>query len=288
MFFTRKIPRYWIENKTMVGTTLFTILFSILFLLIYGPFSATSWLSLIKVHQPNYYQIVLASISFYLVALAILVLSKFIINSVQRKHPFNLRNLLLWVLAEASTLSLVYTLFTEVFIIPDPQLFLPILGRSFVVMLFILFIPYIISILAATTIHQRKLINRMSLMVNKQGNDDPQIIPLVDNTGKLKITINLDTLYYVESQDNYVKIYYEKEGKICNYMLRCTTKDIEDKFNGHVIRCHRSYIVNKNKIATFNNKRENLYLTLNHSDLQPIPVSRTYANQIQEITTTNE
>lgn len=283
MFFTRKIPRYWIENKTMVGTTLFTILFSILFLLIYGPFSATSWLSLIKVHQPNYYQIVLASISFYLVALAILVLSKFIINSVQRKHPFNLRNLLLWVLAEASTLSLVYTLFTEVFIIPDPTVFLPILGRSFLVMLFILFVPYTIGILAATTIHQRKLLDRMALKVHKEMNNDPQLIPLVDNTGKLKLTLNIDALYYVESQDNYVKIYYETEGKICHYMLRCTTKDIEDKFKGHVVRCHRSFLVNKNKIESFNNKRENLFLTLNHSDLQPIPVSRTYANQIQQI-----
>ena len=270
----------------MVGTTLFTILFSILFLLIYGPFSATSWLSLIKVHQPNYYQIVLASISFYLVALAILVLSKFIISSVQRKHPFNLRNLLLWVLAEASTLSLVYTLFTEVFIIPDPALFLPILGRSFLVMLFILFIPYIIGILVATTIHQRKLLDRMTLKVQKGLNEDSQI-PLVDNTGKLKLTLNIDALYYVESQDNYVKIYYEMEGKICHYMLRCTTKDIEDKFKGHVIRCHRSFLVNKNKIENFNNKRDNLFIKLSHSDLQSIPVSRTYVSQIQEIITSN-
>ncbi len=285
MLFTRKIPRYWIDNKTMVWTTILTILFSILFLLIYGPFSATSWLSLIKVQQPNYFQIVLASISFYLVALAILVLSKFILHTIQRKHPFNLRNILLWVLVEAVTLSLVYTLFTEVFIIPDPALFLPILGRSFLVMLFILFIPYTIGILIATTIHQRKLLNRMTLRVQKGINDDPQLIPLIDNTGKLKLTINIDALYYVESQDNYVKIYYEMDGKICNYMLRCTTKDIEDKFKGHVIRCHRSYIVNKNKIASFNNKRDNLFLTLNHNDLQPIPVSRTYVNLIQEVIT---
>lgn len=281
MNFSRKVPRYWIESKTLIGTTLFTILFSILFLLIYGPFSSTSWLSLIKIHQPNYYQIVLASISFYLVAISIVVLSKFFMSMVQHKHPFSVGRLLLWVLAEACALSITYTLFTELFIIPDPQLFLPILGRSFLVLLSILFIPYIISILFATTIHQRKLLDRLTLkMSDKTPNTDPKLISLSDNTGKLKISLGIDSLYYAESQDNYIKIYYESEGKICNYMLRCTSKAIEDQFKDHFIRCHRSYLVNKNKIILFNNERDNLYIRLSNEALPNIPVSRTYANSI--------
>jgi hypothetical protein len=280
-FFSRKAPRYWVENKTLTGTTLFTILFSILFLLIYGPFSSTSWLSLIKVHQPNYYQIVLATLTFYLVALSVLVISKFILRQCQRKHPLTIGNLIGWVLVEVGVLSIIYTLFTELFIIPDPNLFLPILGRSFLVLLSILFIPYIIGILFATTIHQRKLLDRLALkMSDKSPNTDPKLISLSDSTGKLKISLGIDSLYYAESQDNYIKIYYESEGKICNYMLRCTSKAIEDQFKNHFIRCHRSYLVNKNKITLFNNDRDNLYIKLSNEALPNIPVSRTYATTI--------
>lgn len=280
-FFRKKAPRYWVENKTLTGTTLFTILFSILFLLIYSPFSSTSWLSLIKVHQPNYYQIVLATISFYLVALSVLVVSKFILRHCQRKHPLTIGNLIGWVVVEVTALSIIYTLFTELFIIPDPQLFLPILGRSFLVLLSILFIPYIISILFATTIHQRKLLDRLTLkMSDKTPNTDPKLISLSDNTGKLKISVSIDSLYYAESQDNYIKIYYETEGKICHYMLRSTSKAIEDQFKDHFIRCHRSYLVNKNKIILFNNERDNLYIRLSNEVLPNIPVSRTYAASI--------
>lgn len=284
MFLKKKAPRYWLENKTITGTTLFTILFSILFLLIYAPFSSTSWLSLIKVHQPNYYQIVLATISFYLVAIAIIVLSKILLHHVQRKSPLSIGNLIGWGAVEAVLISLIYTLFTELFIIPDPQLFLPILGRSFCVLLSILFIPYIISFLFATTIHQRKLLERLSLKISneKTDNNDPKLIPLFDNTGKLKISLHIDALYYVESQDNYVKVYYESEGKICHYMLRCTSKAIEDKFKGNLIRCHRSYMVNRQKIQFFNNERDNMYIQLTHHSIHPIPVSRTYANAISE------
>ena len=285
MFFTRKVPRYWIENKTMVGTTIFTILFSILFLLIYDPFSSTSWLSLVKAHQPNYYRIVLASVSFYLVAIAIFVLSKFFMSTVQRKRPLYFGTLLIWAFAEAGALSITYTLFTELFIIPNPQLFLAILAKSFVVLLFILFIPYIISILFAITIHQRKLLNRIAekRSSEKASCNPTKLIPLIDNTGKFKMSISIDSIYYIESQDNYVKVYYESEGKLCHYMLRCTSKAIEDKCKGYMIRCHRSNIVNKDKISVFNNDRENLYIKLVHNDIQPIPVSRTYASHIQEI-----
>jgi DNA-binding LytR/AlgR family response regulator len=95
------------------------------------------------------------------------------------------------------------------------------------------------------------------------------------------MSINIDSLYYVESQDNYVKIYYESDGKLCNYMLRSTTKAIENKFGEYLIRCHRGYIVNKNKIKIFRNDRDGMYVKLMHDSIKQIPVSRSYASSIQ-------
>ena len=60
-------------------------------------------------------------------------------------------------------------------------------------------------------------------------------------------------------------------------MIRTSSKSIEEALSAHnIIRCHRSYMVNTNKIQFFNNDRNNLYVLLTNRKINPIPVSRTY------------
>ena len=150
---------------------------------------------------------------------------------------------------------------------------------------FILIIPYVICLLYATNRHQQQLLDRLGMNVvnDKTESTDPKLIHLVDSTGRLKMSISIDSLYYVESQDNYVKIYYESDGKLCNYMLRSTTKAIENKFGDWLIRCHRGYIVNKNKIRIFRNDRDGMYIKLTHDGIKQIPVSKSYSLRIQHL-----
>ena len=158
------------------------------------------------------------------------------------------------------------------------------------VLSFILIIPYIICVLHATVRHQRQLLDRLGMNVvnDKAENYDPKLIHLVDSTGRLKMSINVDSLYYVESQDNYVKIYYDSDGKLCNYMLRSTTKAIENKFGDWLVRCHRGYLVNKNKIRIFRNDRDGMYICLMHDGIRQIPVSKSYALSIQRMLSQND
>ena len=149
----------------------------------------------------------------------------------------------------------------------------------------IIIVPYIICLQHATNRHQKQLLDRLGMNVanDQVENTDPKLIHLVDSTGRLKMSINIDSLYYVESQDNYVKIYYDSEGKLCNYMLRSTTKAIETRFNSWLIRCHRGYLVNKNKIRIFCNDRDGMYISLMHDGIRQIPVSKSYAANIQRM-----
>ena len=284
----KKAPRFLLESRTLVGSVVAIVLFSIIFMLIYGPYSSTSWLTLMvdqsqETGWVNRFYSVMASVLFYLVAIAFLGLSKVVLYYIGKKVQLYNGHLVSWIGGEVVLISLIYTVFTVLLNLADPNLFLPIWGRAVLVLSFIIVVPYIICLQHATNRHQSQLLDRLGMnMVNdKVEGADSKLINLVDSTGKLKMSINVDSLYYVESQDNYVKIYYDSDGKLCNYMLRSTTKSIEAKFGEWLVRCHRGYLVNKNKIRIFRNDRDGMYICLMHDNIRQIPVSKSYASNIQ-------
>lgn len=286
----KKAPRFLLESRTLVGSVVAIVLFSIIFMLIYGPYSSTSWLTLLVDQSQgtgwvNRFYSVMASVLFYLVAIAFLGLSKVVLYYVGKKVQLYNGHLVSWIGGEVVLISLIYTVFTVLLNLADPNLFLPIWGRAVLVLSFIIVVPYIICLQHATNRHQSQLLDRLGMnMVNDKVKDaDSKLINLVDSTGKLKMSINVDSLYYVESQDNYVKIYYDSDGKLCNYMLRSTTKSIEAKFGEWLVRCHRGYLVNKNKIRIFRNDRDGMYICLMHDNIRQIPVSKSYASNIQRV-----
>lgn len=286
----KKAPRFLLESRTLAGSVVAIVLFSIIFMLIYGPYSSTSWLTLLVDQSQgtgwvNRFYSVMASVLFYLVAIAFLGLSKVVLYYVGKKVQLYNGHLVSWIGGEVVLISLIYTVFTVLLNLADPNLFLPIWGRAVLVLSFIIVVPYIICLQHATNRHQSQLLDRLGMnMVNDKMKDaDSKLINLVDSTGKLKMSINVDSLYYVESQDNYVKIYYDSDGKLCNYMLRSTTKSIEAKFGEWLVRCHRGYLVNKNKIRIFRNDRDGMYICLMHDNIRQIPVSKSYASNIQRV-----
>lgn len=286
----KKAPRFLLESRTLAGSVVAIVLFSIIFMLIYGPYSSTSWLTLLVDQSQgtgwvNRFYSVMASVLFYLVAIAFLGLSKVVLYYIGKKVQLYNGHLVSWIGGEVVLISLIYTVFTVLLNLADPNLFLPIWGRAVLVLSFIIVVPYIICLQHATNRHQSQLLDRLGMnMVNDKMKDaDSKLINLVDSTGKLKMSINVDSLYYVESQDNYVKIYYDSDGKLCNYMLRSTTKSIEAKFGEWLVRCHRGYLVNKNKIRIFRNDRDGMYICLMHDNIRQIPVSKSYASNIQRV-----
>lgn len=290
MDFKKKAPRFLLESRTLAGSVIAIILFSILFMLIYGPYSSTSWLTLMADEQGiakafSSFHAVMASVIFYLIAIAFLTLSKVILYYIGNRYQLTKGHLFLWIGGEVVMISLIYTVFTTLFNLAAPSLFLSIWGRSIMVLSVIIVVPYIICLQDATNRHQRQLLDRFGMdVVNEKAEDaDPKLIHLVDGTGRLKMSINIDSLYYIESQDNYVKIYYDSDGRLCNYMLRSTTKAIETKFGSWLIRCHRGYLVNKNKIRIFRNDRDGMYIQLMHDGIRQIPVSKSYAQNIQSM-----
>ena len=118
----KKAPRYLLESRTLTGSVIFIVLFSILFMVVYGPYSATSWLTLMFQEQESDviysgFRMVMASVAFYLVAIAFLILSKVMLHQIHRRYPFSNGQLMLWVGGEVLMESFIYTVFTELFVV---------------------------------------------------------------------------------------------------------------------------------------------------------------------------
>ena len=266
----------------MVTSVLFIAVFSILFMLIYTPFSMAAWFDVTDERS------MFVTFAFYIVAVATMIISKVAMRWAQSRIRISTPIYLLWLIIEAFVITWLYIGFTRV-ILPEtictPQFTL----RVFSCVVAILAIPYTMVSLYAAYRSQREENQIMRYREHLLGGNvsTSNLINLADENGVVKLTIDINSLYYIESQDNYVKIYYDNDGALHSYMLRSRTKSIESTLaNTSMLRCHRSYIINTANINLVRNDKSNPVVILKHPDIKPIPVSKSYYERL--ITLVNE
>lgn len=270
----KELPKFLLDKRYLLGSVFFILTFSVMFMAIYSPFSSTAWFSLTNLQDFG------MTAAFYLVALAIMLISKLIMYNSQAQVNFNLWKYILWIVAEVIIISIFYTHFTYVFVTPSEESLINIMAKSFGCILLIIAIPYTILTLYAAykaKAEELQMLQYEMSLSNESSMVYPSLINFYDYNGTLKLTINSDSLYYMESQDNYIKIHYENSGKLCSYMLRSRTKTIEESLaDTSIVRCQRSYLVNVMKINHIKKGGKARYIVLSHDDIRPIPVSKSY------------
>ena len=115
-----------------------------------------------------------------------------------------------------------------------------------------------------------------------KGSEEVKRITLFDNSGTLKLSLNPENLYYIESDDNYIKVWYtDNKGELKQYMLRCRLKTVEESFKGSgLMRCNRKYIVNIKKVDMLRKESDCYVLDLGNENIPPIPVTKTYTDAV--------
>lgn len=277
----REIPKFLLDNRYLVGSVFFVLIFSFFFMAIYTPFSNTSWIGV------DTWRHLGMSVAFYIGALLFLYTSKFLMILVQRRRNIHLWVYVLWVFSEILILSLFYTIFTIAIVKDTPNSpMIMVFSKALGCMILIMAIPYTIMTLYAAYKAKTEELELLQYQLNLATNNQvafPSLINLHDYNGVLKLTISADSLYYMESQDNYVKIYYENQGKLLSYMLRCRTKAVEENLaETNMVRCHRSFMVNIIKINHIKKDGKSRYIVLSNPDIKPVPVSKSYFKNLVE------
>ncbi len=147
-------------------------------------------------------------------------------------------------------------------------------------------IPVTISTL---TNYNRKLKNALAeaavlnVSMSSKTINRHQEIEIPSKNKKENLIISLDNLLAVSAIENYVEIYY-LEGELQKKMVRNTLKNIKEvlsNFN-YIQQCHRSYLVNLEKITEFNGNAQGLSLNFGNDVELQIPVSRKFVPEIKK------
>lgn len=96
-----------------------------------------------------------------------------------------------------------------------------------------------------------------------------------------ELTIEVENLYFVRAFQKYVDICHEKNGKIQIEVLRTTLLSVEEAFAPYpfIHRCHKSYLVNMNKIKRITGNARRYEIHLQALD-EVIPVSRSHNEMV--------
>ena len=108
-----------------------------------------------------------------------------------------------------------------------------------------------------------------------------KIVNFFDEKHELQLSVRLDHIYYIESAENYVNIYYRNKENIERFTLRSSLRKQQEKLEKcGFIRCHRSYLVNFANILLLRKDKDGPYLDFGETGLQQIPISKTYLDAV--------
>jgi hypothetical protein len=273
--FEKPIPPYINEKQNIVRLVLFTALFALVFINTYSPFGADRWYNLTRLEFFTYSSLTI------LVGVLVVMISRIIMYRVCKKHTINIWQYLVWICAEIFSMALTYALFEKLFL-SDGRLLTDLIKNSSRNTALVLLLPYSILWLYFSWRDKKEQIERLAEFPPFSENSR-NMIPFYDDKGILKFSVKKENLLYLESAENYVNICYLNKGKVSKYLLRDTLKKFEESFAGtEIVRCHRSYIVNFEKVKVIRKDKDGLKLEFDSPSMADIPVSKTYVNAVMQ------
>jgi len=271
----KPIPDYLVEKSNIIRLIIFTALFALVFINIYSPFGADKWFSLTRLQFLTYSSLVI------LTGVLVVVISRIIMYLVCKKKIINLLQYLAWIAAEILCMASFYAIFQK-FVLKDFRPVTDLVKLSASNTALVLLLPYSISWLYFSWRDKKEKIDRMEELSSFTGSAK-EMIPFYDDKSILKFSVKKENLIYLESTENYINIFYLNNGKISKYLLRDTMKKMEEKFTGtDIIRCHRSYMVNFEKVKVIRKEKDGLKLDFDDPLISDIPVSKTYVDNVME------
>lgn len=279
------IPSFIYKKKNQIAMVLFVPLFALLFILIYKPLDFDTldekllpWLNI-----PYDLKITLLSIVIVLIGMAVAAVSRLIMTSYAKRHPLSYFKYIAWVALEIVIMVMIYTAATYFLIdLSGGTTISSIFRNTLFKAILILLIPYVISYIYF--IWQER-VGELKAIRKRLEEDENALqkayIQICDEKGKMQLSVRREKLIVIESADNYVCVWYLNGDQPKRVMVRTTLKQIASQLaDTHVLRCHRSYMVNLDHIKVLRREKEGIFVEFGIEGIPDIPISKTYAESI--------
>jgi hypothetical protein len=269
-----QIPEYINKKKNIVRLVGFTALFALVFINIYKPFSSSGW------YKVSEFMFFVYSSIIILTGVLVVVISRLIMYFYSKRHKISYLKYGIWVFIEIFLMSCFYTFYT--LLLNTDRDIMEIFEGSLKNTTLVLLLPYIVLWFY---FGWRDSIEKLAVIENP---DEltfmlPGSIAFTDEKGVLRLSLSGSDLLYIESSDNYVWVHYTVNEKLKRYLLRNTLKNLEQELeNTMVTRCHRSFLVNLERVKVIRRDKDGLYIELDAPNSNDLPVSKSYQRKVSE------
>lgn len=283
------IADYLVDKNNIIFYLIFVFFFSILFVNVFTPFQG-AWYNSGNVTR---YQLFMYTLFIVMGGSLILAVSRTLMCWVHKRNRMTYLHLIFWCVMELILIAMLYAVGCR-YGLHDTRSFSLVFGRALMYIPTILLIPTIITVLYLGNRERDRIIAQLkdssvpvgSIPVSNDTMQSPidvasDIINFTDEKGELKLSVKSENIYYLESSDNYINIYYRNKEEITNFILRSSMKKQEELLTPRgFVRCHRSYLVNFSKVALLRKDKDGPYLDLGENTIKEIPVSKTYFEEV--------
>lgn len=306
-FGNKDLPSFLLTKENIRRLIFFTTIYSLVFINIFRPFNSDSWIP--GINSFNYF---VYSSLMVLVGLMLISISRIMMYFFVKKISIGYLEYLIWILGEITVLAGFYVFiahkvgFIDNFITENPEFvyweaIFEIFRRAIANTTWMLLIPYVVSFLYLYNEHlirvvikekdeqieneRRKLIEREKEFeeMTTKDKDEKFLIQFKDERNELRFTLASDKIVYIESSDNYCIIKYINNNEVVDFLLRNSLKRLSEELKDTPIqRCHRSYMVNFEHIASLRKDNSEISLEFDVKGIKEVPVSKSYNDKIME------
>jgi DNA-binding LytR/AlgR family response regulator len=112
---------------------------------------------------------------------------------------------------------------------------------------------------------------------------DDTVLTFEEDKMEQKLDISVRDLILISSEGNYVQLYYMLNDKLTKKLIRKTLKDTRQYLSPYnsFFQCHRSHIVNIDKIVSYKGNAKGFRASLKHLEFK-VPISRVYIDIFKE------
>jgi hypothetical protein len=273
-----KIPAYMYDKGNIMRLVFFTALFALLFINVFQPYNSREWYPGISEFKYFFFSSLII-----LTGMLVVVISRLIMLAVVKKRELLVWQYAFWIFTEILAMSIFYTIFAKFFPrVGSEREIMDVFYQSAKNTSWILLLPYSILWLYFSWRDKNSMLEKITQEEQLPEVQKKSLVAFLDEKGELKISIMLDNLLYVDSADNYATIHYLNKSKLSHFLIRNSLKWMEEHLTKEtpLVRCHRSYVVNLDKVKVLRKTKDGIFLELDAINTPDIPVSKTYYERV--------
>lgn len=281
-----KIPPFVYKKSNQIAMIIFVPIFALLFIIIYRPFNF-EYIDedaglLTKLNISRDVLVMLITIGFILIGMAVVAISRWIMGAYTRAHAISYVSYIMWVACEVLIMAFIFTmaaLFTD-----TNKSIGTLFYNSLVKTFFMLLIPYVMCYIYF--IWQERVAQLRSIrerLAEDENALQAAYVQIFDEKGELRLSVRREHLLLLESADNYVCVWYINNAAPKKILVRNTlTRIAKELETTHIQRCHRSYIINLDLIKVMRREKEGIYVEFGMDGVPDVPISKTYLDSINK------